>query len=173
MRQDPDFAEFAEAQTRRLLGLAYALTGNPHDAWDLLQETLVRVGVRWSRLRHEEPGAYARTVMTRLNIDRLRRLRREMPTFATADRAVPVVDESPIALWLAEALRGLTPRQRTALALRFVEDLDVATIADRMNCSLGTAKSHLSRGMAQLRQAAGTAADHDAHAHEEETSHGR
>jgi len=171
MRQDPEFAEFADAQTRRLLGLAYALTGNPHDAWDLLQETLVRVGVRWQRLRHEQPGAYARTVMTRLNIDRLRRLRREIPTFASKDRAVPVIEETPVDPWLADALAGLTPRQRTAVALRFVEDLDVASIAGRMNCSVGTAKSHLSRGIAQLRQAAPST--HDPNVPEQETTHGR
>ncbi len=92
---DQGFAEFVEAQTSRLLGLAYALTGNQHDAWDLLQETLVRVGVRWRRLRDEEPTAYARTVMTRLNIDRLRRLRREMPVRQASDRPAPVMEQVP------------------------------------------------------------------------------
>ena len=74
---DDDFREFAAAQTRPLLGLAHALTANPHDAWDLTQETLARLGERWGRTRFEEPAAYARTVMVRLNIDRIRRLRRE------------------------------------------------------------------------------------------------
>ncbi len=32
---DADFAEFVEVQARPLLGLAHALTANPHDAWDL------------------------------------------------------------------------------------------------------------------------------------------
>lgn len=41
---DRDFGEFADAQSSRLLGLAYALTGNPHDAADLVQETLVVLG---------------------------------------------------------------------------------------------------------------------------------
>ena len=39
--------------------------------------------------------------------------------------------------------RSLTPRQRTSLALRYVEDLDVRTIAQRMGCSEGTVKSQL------------------------------
>ncbi len=151
---DQGFAEFAEGQTSRLLGLAYALTGNQHDAWDLLQETLVRVGVRWRRLRDEEPTAYARTVMIRLNIDRVRRLRREMPVRQASDRPVPVMEQVAAEPWLVEALAELTPRQRTAVALRFIEDLDLAGIADRMGCSVGTAKSHLSRGLGRLRQAA-------------------
>jgi len=144
------YDEFAVAEMRRLLGLAVALTGDRHDAWDLTQETLARVGERWHSVR-AHPGAYARTVMVRLNIDRLRRLRRELLPGATPDRAVdvPLLEGAP--RWLVEALATLSPRQRTALALRHVEDLDVAGVAERMRCSVGTAKSHLSRGTERLR----------------------
>ena len=41
---DAELSAFVEAQSAVLLGFAHALTGNRHDAWDLLQETLVRVG---------------------------------------------------------------------------------------------------------------------------------
>jgi len=146
------FAEFAAAQSRPLLGLAHALTANPHDAWDLTQETLVRIGERWGRMHLDEPAAYARTVMVRLNIDRLRRLRREVLTPDRADRPAPVTTVGELDQWLIEALRTLTPRQRTALALRHVEDLDVRTIAQRMGCSEGTVKSQLSRGTERLRE---------------------
>lgn len=56
---DEAFEEFVAAETPRLLRIAFALTGNRHDAWDLVQETLVRVGSRWSRLSLDNPGAYA------------------------------------------------------------------------------------------------------------------
>ena len=148
-----DFAEFVSAQSRPLLGLAHALTANPHDAWDLTQETLARLAERWGRFRFEEPAAYARTVMVRLNIDRLRRLRRELPLLAgstPSEQPVMVVGETDA--WLVEALATLSPRQRTALALRYVEDLDVRGIAERMGCSEGTVKSQLSRGTERLRE---------------------
>lgn len=153
-RPDPAeaFAEFATAQSGALLGFAHALTANPHDAWDLTQETLARMGERWGRLRLDEPAAYARTVMTRLNIDRLRRLRRELLRPDRTDAAVPVQVVGDLDGWLVEALSTLSPRQRTALALRYVEDLDVRTIADRMGCSEGTVKSQLSRGTERLRE---------------------
>lgn len=147
-----DFEQFAAAHARRLLGLAYALTANPHDAWDLTQETLVRIGERWSRMRLEEPAAYARTVMVRLNIDRIRRLRREMPLLGRTEQSTPVEMVGELDEWLVEALGTLTPRQRTTLALRYVEDLDVRTIAERMRCSEGTVKSQLSRGLQRLRE---------------------
>ena len=146
------FAEFAQAQARPLLGLAHALTANPHDAWDLTQETLVRIGERWGRTRFEEPAAYARTVMVRLNIDRIRRLKRELPLLHRPDPATPVEQVGELDGWLVDALATLTPRQRTALALRYVEDLDVRTIAERMGCSEGTVKSQLSRGTERLRR---------------------
>ena len=147
-----DFAEFAAAQTRPLLGLAHALTANPHDAWDLTQETLARLGERWGRMRFDEPAAYARTVMVRLNIDRIRRLRRELPLLGHPAEDAPVEVTGELEPWLIEALATLSPRQRTALALRYVEDLDVRGIAERMGCSEGTVKSQLSRGTERLRE---------------------
>ena len=151
-RTDLDFADFVAVQTRPLLGLAHALTANPHDAWDLTQETLARLGERWGRTRFDEPAAYARTVMVRLNIDRIRRLRRELPLLGgpTDEAPVEVVGETDA--WLIEALATLSPRQRTAIALRYVEDLDVRGIAARMGCSEGTVKSQLSRGTERLRE---------------------
>ena len=148
------FADFATAEVRPLLGLAHALTANPHDAWDLTQETLARIGERWGRMQLDEPAAYARTVMVRLNIDRIRRLRRELPLLHRNDEPAPVQVVGELDGWLVEALRTLTPRQRTALALRHVEDLDVRTIAERMGCSEGTVKSQLSRGTERLREQA-------------------
>lgn len=147
-----DFADFATAQAPSLLRLAHALTGNPHDAWDLVQETLARMGERWGRSRFDEPAAYARTVMTRLNIDRIRRLRRELPLLRQPEGTPPVDVVGAVEAWLVEALATITPRQRTALALRYVEDLDVRTISARMGCSEGTVKSLLSRGTSRLKE---------------------
>ena len=77
MRRD-EYEMFVEAELPRLLGYARVLTGNDHDAWDLVQDGLVRVGLRWGRVeRAGNPAAYTRTTLVRLNIDRLRRGRRE------------------------------------------------------------------------------------------------
>lgn len=52
-----------------------------------------------------------------------------------------------------KALRGLPPRQREALVLRYYGDLSEAEIADAMGISKGAVKSHTARGMAALRMA--------------------
>lgn len=149
---EQDFEEFTTVQLPKLLGLARALTRNPHDAWDLTQETLARLGERWGRTRLDAPAAYARTVMVRLNIDRIRQLRREMSGLAHREPSSPTTFTGEYDGWLTEALAALPPRQRTALALRYVEDLDVRGIATRMGCSEGTVKAHLSRGTDRLKQ---------------------
>jgi RNA polymerase sigma factor (sigma-70 family) len=147
----PSFEEFAAVELPRLLGFAIALTGDRHDAWDLTQEALARVGMRWPRVDIRNPSAYSRTTIVRLNLDRLRALRRERPTIALPEVLVEDVHNWPAEAWLVEALKSLTPRQRTAVALRFVLDFDLASIAREMDCSIGTAKSHLSRGVERLR----------------------
>jgi RNA polymerase sigma-70 factor (sigma-E family) len=152
-RTRAEFEDFVAAQVRPLLGFAHALTADPHDAWDLTQETLARMGERWGRTAYDAPAAYARTVMVRLNIDRVRRLRRELlRSTPDPEVAAPVADLDGAESWLVEALATLSPRQRTALALRHVEDLDVRGIAERMGCSEGTVKSQLSRGTERLRE---------------------
>ena len=98
--------------------------------------------------------------MVRLNIDRIRRLRRELPLLGVPPEAASVDMVGEVDGWLVEALATLSPRQRTALALRYVEDLDVRGIADRMGCSEGSVKSHLSRGTERLREHARDQARH-------------
>ena len=49
------------------------------------------------------------------------------------------------------ALRTLPAKQRTAFILRYYEGLPVEDVAEAMGTSVGTAKSHLSRGRDRLR----------------------
>jgi len=147
-----EFDEFVAVETPRLLRVAYGLTGNPHDAWDLVQEALVRVGMRWRRLADGNPGGYAHTTLVRLNIDRGRRLRRELLPGELPHHDRPIHLEEEIDPALVRALDRLPPKQRAAVVLRAVADLDHSAIADRLGCSVGTARTHLSRGLVRLRE---------------------
>jgi RNA polymerase sigma factor (sigma-70 family) len=53
---------------------------------------------------------------------------------------------------LLRALRTLTARRRIALVLRFYADMSEADIAVAMKCRVGTVKSLVSRGLADLRE---------------------
>lgn len=126
-----DFAEFVGVSLPSLLRYGHALTGNPHDAADLVQTVLEKLGARWSALSRKgfEPLAYAR---------------RSMATASGVDR----LEHEP--LW--QALRDLSPRQRAVVVLRFYEGLSEAEIAATLGVSPGTVKSQNSRAMATLRK---------------------
>lgn len=151
---DESFEDFVHAACNTLLRYGHALTGSIDDAWDLTQESLARMGERWATQPIQNPEAYARAVMIRLNVDRHRRTRRDREKAMRADVARDPSDQPDADSWLPNALRQLTPRQRTALALRYVNDLDTETIAAAMRCSPGTARSHLSQAMSRLRELA-------------------
>jgi len=53
---------------------------------------------------------------------------------------------------MLRALRTLTARRRIALVLRFFADMSEAEIAVAMGCRVGTVKSLVSRGLADLRE---------------------
>jgi RNA polymerase sigma factor (sigma-70 family) len=59
---------------------------------------------------------------------------------------------SPTDTYLLDALAQLTPRRRIALTLRYYADLPESEIADVMGARLGTVKSLISRGLADLRK---------------------
>jgi RNA polymerase sigma factor (sigma-70 family) len=145
-----------DAELGHLLALARFLTRSEHDAWDLTQDTLVRVGLAWTRVDYSRnPRAYARKTMARLNSNRLRSLARDLrrPVDRSgqfvadhADHAERVEDREV----LRSALRLLPPGQRTVLVMHYYEDLSVAEIADVMGLRPGTVKSQLHRARERL-----------------------
>lgn len=147
-----EFENFVAAELPRLLRLARVLTGSEHDAWDLTQEALIRVGLRWARIdRNGNPAGSARKTLIRLNLDRVRRSRRETLLGASHDRPVPTAEPAGLEPWVVSAWQALSPHQRTVVALRYLLDLEVEDIAHQMDCSPGTVRAHLSRGLQRLR----------------------
>ncbi|MEJ3742434.1 SigE family RNA polymerase sigma factor [Actinomycetes bacterium KLBMP 9797] len=149
-----DFEEFVRARSTALLGYGYALTGNPHDAADLAQEALARLGSAWPRVRRrDDPEGYVRTTMARLHISWWRRRRRErlvgeVPDRGFADHRLDAVEIDP-ALW--QALAGLPRRQRAVLVLRYYEHHTDEEIARLLGISRGTVRSQAARGLDKLR----------------------
>jgi len=148
------FVAWATAAQHRLLRTAVLLTGDHHRAEDLVQEALTKVALRWRRLRHQQPDAYARQVMVRDNISWWRKHRREQvraadpPTTPSAD---PSVDRR---LDLERALAALTPRQRAVVVLRYYDDLTEQQTAEAMGVAVGTVKSQTHLALRRLREGA-------------------
>jgi RNA polymerase sigma-70 factor (sigma-E family) len=148
------FEEYVRARTPVLMRIAYLVTGNAHDAEDLVQSALERAAVRWRQL--DDPEAYLRRVIYTQSISRWRRLRArppEMLTDAPPERP-PNETDHDTRLVLASAIRRLTPKQRAVLVLRFYEDRTEAESALLLGVSTGTVKSQTRHALRRLRELA-------------------
>lgn len=151
---EEDFAEFVRASLPGLLRYGHALTGNPHDAADLVQSVLERVGSRWRRINWNahDPAAYVRKAMVNAHISRWRRTRREMLLAELPDVPAQVghdrLEDEPV--W--QALRALPARQRAVMVLRYYEGLSEVEIAETLEISRGTVKSQASKALVSLRK---------------------
>ena len=144
------FHAFVVARTPALTRTAYLLTGDRHLAEDLVQTALFKAALRWGSIEGD-PEPYVRTAMYHQNISWWRR-RRHLPETALLDhdRPVATVDDDA-RLSLREALRLLTPRQRTVLVLRYFEDLTEVQTAAQMGVGVGTVKSMHRQALGRLR----------------------
>ena len=150
---EQEFTAWAAGTERRLLRSAFLLTGDLHRAEDLVQEALVKVAMRWDRLREGNPTAYARTIIVRDNVTWWRRGRREVLVDGT--EATPVVSSDPdAAMVVRRALARLTPAQRAVVVLRHFDDLSVAETASILRIAPGTVKSQNAAALARLREGA-------------------
>jgi RNA polymerase sigma-70 factor (sigma-E family) len=160
MSIDQDFAEFVDARWSSLYRLAYLLAGSPTGAEDLLQTTLEKAYVNWSRIgRMEYAEAYVRRMLATTLVSSRRRAWigerpwGELPDMAEESAEVPILDRS--LLW--PLVCALPARQRAVIVLRYYEDLTEAQIADVLGCAPGTVKSQSSAAIAAIRRAVAAA----------------
>ncbi|MFJ8437012.1 SigE family RNA polymerase sigma factor [Kitasatospora sp. NPDC094019] len=154
--RDAEFTEFVAARAPWLRKVAYLLCGDWHRADDLVQESVTKLYVRWSRLsRLENLDGYARTVLVNTFLAEQRspwgRWTARRRTGAVPDPAAAPADLD-LAVDLRRALADLPPRQRAAVVLRHYCDLTVEQTAAALGCSTGNVKSQTSRGLDALRR---------------------
>ncbi len=147
-----EFTEWAAGCQRQLLRSAYLLTGDRQHAEDLVQEALVKVALRWARLRDQNPTGYALRIIVRDNISRWRKRRREVGVGEVVESGVSTDPETELVV--RRALGRLTERQRAVIVLRHFDDLSEAETAALLGVSVGTVKSQNSAALARLRTGA-------------------
>ncbi len=127
-----------------MVRLARLLTAGDPASEELVQEAFLRVRTHWDRI--ENPSAYARAAVVNgcRNHQRRRRLERRQPA------SVVVSDDAYFEM--RGAIASLPARQRSAVVLRFYEDLPEAEIAELLGCSVPAVKSLLHRAVRDLRK---------------------
>jgi RNA polymerase sigma-70 factor (ECF subfamily) len=159
----PSWDEVVRDHADRVYRLAYRLTGNPHDAEDLTQETFVRV---FRSLASYRPGTFEgwlHRITTNLFLDQARRKSkiRFDALGEDADQRLPGRMPSPDAQVadgmldddIEIALAALPPEFRAAVVLCDIEGLSYDEIADVLGVKLGTVRSRIHRGRKMLRTA--------------------
>lgn len=156
-----DFEIWAVTAGPDLMRFALAVTGNPHDAADAVQDAMVAVYPRWRRVvARGGPDAYVRRIIVNRRISWWRRVGRRETVIEPPDRATAAVaDGLGDAVVADRMLRSLPVSQRAAVALRYLDDLSFAEIAEILGCPESTARSHVHRALRRLREQLGD--DHE------------
>jgi len=150
---EEELEQFVQGRYLALRRTAYLLCGDWHRAEDLVQGTLVKVVVAARRRRVDSLDAYSRQVLLRLFLDENRRLwrRREKSWAEPLEVADDRGGDRDLRLTVLSALRGLPPRQRAVVVLRYWEDRSVEETAALLGVAPGTVKSQGSKALAALR----------------------
>ena len=159
----PTWEDIVRMHSARVYRLAYRLTGNPHDAEDLTQEVFVRV---FRSLSSYTPGTFEgwlHRITTNLFLDGARRRQRirfegladEMAHRLPGSEPTPAeaFDDSHLDDDVQAALKALPPEYRAAVVLCDIEGFSYEEIAATLGVKLGTVRSRIHRGRAQLRAA--------------------
>ena len=174
-------AELAAGPARRGYAVAYDLLGNRAEAEEAVQEALARACENIGDLRDPAAApAWFLRIVTSMCLRTLRRRRLRRALFGWMDRPGPDDTAAPsegdsagvaplvhatdaiagphgaladreILSALLGSLDGLPAKQRAALVLRYGHDLSVPEVAHLLGVEQATAKTHLVRGLARLR----------------------
>jgi RNA polymerase sigma-70 factor (sigma-E family) len=148
-----EFSAFLDDRQVPLLRLAITLCGSRSAAEDVLQDVLLRAFAQWARIGVlESPYGYVRKMLVNEHLSWRRRLTRQIPRAEieredTPDHAERIAGRDE----LLRRVSTLPARQRTAVVLRYFEDLDDAEIARVMVCDPVAVRSYVSRGLKALR----------------------
>jgi RNA polymerase sigma-70 factor (ECF subfamily) len=150
----------------RALVVARRITGNTHDAEDLVQDAFMRALDRIGSFDNTRPfGPWFFRVLTNtgLNARRARVLRMTEPEAvdAPSSDALPdeVLERREIRERFDAALASLSPRQRLIVTLFEVEEVPSSEIAARLGIAQETVRWHLHQARLLLRQALGIVRD--------------
>ena len=153
---------FISDNLRRVFLLIYRIVGNVADAQDLAQEAFIKALQRQDQLKETDKAAHwLSRIASNTAIDFLRRNGKvnfcEIDTLVEpltepTDSPEQAVIRSEHRAHLEQGLSVLTEREKTALLLRDVEGLPAEVVAEQMNCSKATVRSHIANARIKYRR---------------------
>lgn len=158
MRSDVDFEILVREHHAALFRFALSLTRSEADAGDLVQETFLR----WAEKGHQlnDPRKVRTWLFTTLHREASGQRRRlvRFPNDPLEDRESDLPEVPPQGAASADAgavlaaLEKVDDAFRGAVALFYLEDHSYPEVAEILGIPLGTVKSRIARGVAQLQR---------------------
>jgi RNA polymerase sigma factor (sigma-70 family) len=148
-----DFGAFYEVTYQASFRTALAIVRDAGLAADVTQEAYLAAYEHRARFRGDAPGqAWLHRIVVNVALSALRRRRPVIREIDPVDRGRPdSTGNSTDRLALFAALDELTPRQRSAVVLRYYHDYDYATIARILGTTPTNVGAMLSRSLDRLR----------------------
>ena len=152
----PDaLAEVYRRWSRLIYTIAVRSLESSHDAEDVTQQVFLAAWTGRHTLRPTAdalPRWLVGIARHRIADAIAQRYRGQRTLAAVADQPDPVVAETADRLMLAHEVAALPEPRRTVLTLAYLHDCTHEEIARRLDLPVGTVKSHLARGLLQLRR---------------------
>lgn len=163
-----------ERHSQNVFRLAYRMTGNSHDAEEVVQEAFLRAYQKLQQFTGQANfGTWVYRIAANYAIDRLRQrksedAKRQQPSAREEeglelDPMTMVPDAAPnperlassnqLAKHMQQALDALTPAERTAIVMRHWEGCGIEEIAAALKSNSSAAKNTVFRAVQKLRQA--------------------
>jgi RNA polymerase sigma-70 factor (ECF subfamily) len=155
------FRQVVEAESASVFRICFRILGTTQEAEDAAQESFVIAFRSLDTFRGEGPlAAWLARIAARQAFRRLGQRRAIAPLDPEVEQSVGTPDADPLGQALAAerdvmvrtAVSSLAEPYREVVALRFFGELSLREIAAVTNRPLGTVKTHLRRGLGQLRE---------------------
>jgi RNA polymerase sigma-70 factor (ECF subfamily) len=147
------FEMIIRTHSRTLFAISYGILQNREEAEDVVQDSLVKAWkTRW-RVRDPEKFPAWLATITRHRAHDTFRGRRTVPlSEQVAEPVEPEPEDRALDQQLHSALAALPELHRTALILRYFEEMDYRTIENTLGLTNGALRGILGRALASMRK---------------------
>ncbi|MEK4487671.1 RNA polymerase sigma factor SigW [Psychrobacillus sp. FSL H8-0484] len=170
LKGDKDaFAEIVDLYQHRLFQVCYRMLGNRHEAEDISQEAFVRAFINIHTFDQKRKfSTWLYRIATNLCIDRIRKKKPDLyldaevkgteglDMYSQIAAAEELPEEELMKLELQDRIQyeisRLPDKYRSAIVLKYMEELSLQEISEILELPLGTVKTRIHRGREALRK---------------------
>jgi RNA polymerase sigma-70 factor (ECF subfamily) len=152
------FRRLVERNMKQAYNIAYSVVNNHHHAEEITQDAFVRVHRSLHSFRGDASfQTWLYRIIMNLSINRMkqRRARAEREVDTPTEGltvAIETDDAGDVRRHIERALHELPTLQRAVVILRHLDGLSTRQVSSILNCSEGTVKTHLYRGLRKLKR---------------------